>query len=114
MKINNVLFLVVLLLTSTLVLAAPIKAVPKTKAKCLKAGGLWQSWTKLEASKHIETCRIKARDAGKACLDGKDCSTKLCEFEPTTKTGICHEYTARQGCHTWMKDGVPESTVCVD
>lgn len=110
LKIIAVIFLIML---SSVVLAAK-NSVPKNKKKCLKAGGAWQSWTKMDAVHHNESCRIKAHDAGKACLDGRDCSTKVCEYDPSTKMAVCPEYAGHEGCHSWMKNGVPETAICVD
>lgn len=92
----------------------PVLAAFTSKAKCLKAGGEWGSWTKLDGTKNRKSCRIKAKDYGKACHDGKDCSTNLCEYDAEKKAGACYSFTTTSGCHTWMKDGAPQSEGCVD
>ena len=86
----------------------------RSKAKCLKAGGEWRSWTKYEGAKNIASCRIKSKDRGKPCSDGKECSTGLCEYDSATEAGVCFAYKNTGGCHSWMNDGKPQSTICKD
>jgi hypothetical protein len=62
----------------------------------------------------MQSCRLKAPDAGKLCSDGKECSTTLCEYLPAEKHGACSKYRVHSGCHSWMKDGVAHPIVCVD
>jgi hypothetical protein len=85
-----------------------------SKAKCLKAGGEWGSWTKYEGAKNISTCRIRAKDSGKPCGDERECSTGLCEYNSETKLGACFSFRNTGGCHTWMKNGRPQSVLCKD
>ncbi len=103
--------IVLILLISLVAISSSAKS---EKDKCLDAGGEWRSWTKYEVIKKIESCRVKAKDAGKACIEGKDCKLGFCEYEIETKSGSCTEYGRPLGCHTLLEKGGKKSRICVD
>jgi hypothetical protein len=112
MRFLYLLMCLILLTSTSLVFAAQGGKTAKTK--CIKNGGIWGSWSKFEASKNIESCRFNAKDANKSCLDGKECSTRLCEYEPKSKSGRCTEYKGSNGCHIWMENGKAQPEICKD
>lgn len=115
MRILGVILSLTLISSFTIAAGQASKTSQKAlKAKCLKAGGEWNTWSKYEASTNTKSCRIKATDAGKICGDGKECSTGLCEFDSKTKSGQCTQYSGGNGCHAWMENGQAGPTICVD
>ncbi len=91
-----------------------LASTKKARSNCLKAGGEWGVWTRYDGTTNHHTCRFKAKDAGKPCSDGKECSIGRCEFNPTTKSGACYAYDSSEGCHAWMTAGKADRTLCVD
>lgn len=86
----------------------------QSEASCRKIAGEWGTWTKHDSINHHPTCRWRADDAGHSCRDGKDCLSSFCEWNEATKAGVCAPFSSAEGCHTWVKNGAPESSLCVD
>jgi hypothetical protein len=107
-----------LLITSVWMTSAPSQAFSSNrvqiKAKCLKAGGEWGTWTKYEGANNIQSCRMKTKDGGKLCGDGKECTTGLCEYDSVAKAGRCAKFNSTSGCHVWMENGKPGPELCKD
>lgn len=93
--------------------AEPTEA-KQAKSYCLQNGGKWQSWTKADAAKNIESCQYRAQDAGASCSDGSDCRNRLCIYDPIKKAATCAEYGNRNGCHQRMVLGKPTEKICID
>lgn len=102
------------LLCLILITSSSFAANKTGKAKCLRTGGEWGTWSVYQASQKMETRRYVAKDAGKSCTDGKECSVARCEYDPETKTAQCAKYEGGYGCHIWMKDGKPQPKLCKD
>ena len=64
-------------------------------------------------------CVKRTSDGGKACRDGSECKSRLCEGTPDTAvgtpmTGKCADVVMKLGCSVMVKQGRVESTICGD
>ncbi len=66
-------------------------------------------------------CIVSYSDAGKSCQDSADCQgdcrVKPDEFLPNSavhRTGVCAKDSNPFGCYQTIKNGVPQSALCVD
>lgn len=81
-----------------------------TEAECLAKGGRWGQWGLLPE----EYCQIPSKDAGKSCTDGSECQYGLCMNREQRSPGVCASYRHEFGCYSIIRNGQPESTLCVD
>jgi hypothetical protein len=84
----------------------------QTSDQCAAEGGDWQAW----GSEGREFCQIPAKDAGKSCTDGSQCTYGVCRSteETTSGKGVCAKHPAEFGCYKVIEKGQIVNELCVD
>ncbi len=77
--------------------------------ECLRSGGI----LKKGLLTMEEQCLVLAKDAGKTCLSGFQCSLGICEYNDfAVREGKCAEYVRDHRCTHDLHFGQPSGSVC--
>ena len=84
----------------------------QNSAQCAAESGAWEAW----GSGEREFCQIPAKDSGKTCTDGSQCSYGLCRSteDTPTGTGVCAQYPTEFGCYNIIEHGKVTDKMCID
>lgn len=96
--------------TSIKCTTAPSVGGGETKEECLSKGGTWSKWGLIQK----EYCQYPAKDAGKSCTDGSECSMGKCISYTGKIPGECKRYENVFGCFSFVTKGQTKGTLCVD
>ena len=86
------------------------------RTACEATGGVWRTWSRLDAVMQRPSCNLRASDAGLPCDGPMDCEGECFPENDSAgecTVGVCSEFRRVYGCFDYLDDGVCRG-VCVD